>query len=136
MNTGWRRRTVLAAGAALGAAGCAPRGLAHIEGGFAGVSHERGHRLRQPWPTRAPDVTHRVHTVIAGGGVAALAAARTSLVCHHQAVAAMAATANRRQLARTKAPAVSAAAGSGMRRSSTRRRPATRLRRAWPADRG
>ncbi|HMT17765.1 MAG TPA: NAD(P)-binding protein, partial [Ottowia sp.] len=83
MSTGWRRRSLLAAGAALAAAGCAPRGLAHIEGGFAGVSHERGHRLRQPWPTRAPDVTHRVHTVIAGGGVAALAAARALRLAGH-----------------------------------------------------
>ena len=83
VSTGWRRRSLLAAGAALAAAGCAPRGLAHIEGGFAGVSHERGHRLRQPWPTRAPDVTHRVHTVIAGGGVAALAAARALRLAGH-----------------------------------------------------
>lgn len=53
----------------------------HIEGGFIGVSHERGHTLRplpngetRPWP--APSTTHRTRVLIAGGGVAGLAAAR------------------------------------------------------------
>lgn len=47
-----------------------------ITGGFTGIDHARGHQLRdsQAWP--APAVTRRVHTVIAGGGVAGLAAAR------------------------------------------------------------
>lgn len=47
-----------------------------IEGGFAGVSAERGHLLREPRNMQAPSVTHTVHTVIAGGGVAGLSAAR------------------------------------------------------------
>jgi monoamine oxidase len=52
----------------------------HIEGGFAGISHERGHALRpEPdkgriWP--APSSTQRTRVLIAGGGVAGLAAAR------------------------------------------------------------
>jgi monoamine oxidase len=47
-----------------------------ITGGFTGIDHTRGHQLRdtKTWP--APAVTHRTHTVIAGGGVAGLAAAR------------------------------------------------------------
>jgi len=53
----------------------------HIEGGFVGVNHERGHLLRpgEPgkdptWP--APSATRRTRVLIAGGGVAGLAAAR------------------------------------------------------------
>ena len=57
-------------------AGCTPDATAHIEGGFTGTSPERGHLLRQARTMREPDVTHRVHTVIAGGGIAGLAAAR------------------------------------------------------------
>jgi monoamine oxidase len=70
---GLTRRSCLAAPALALAACRSPRG---IEGGFIGVSHERGHRLREPaaWP--APAATRRVHTVIAGAGVAGLAAAR------------------------------------------------------------
>jgi predicted NAD/FAD-dependent oxidoreductase len=47
-----------------------------IEGGFTGVAHERGHLLheRRAWP--APTKIHKTRVVIAGGGVAALAAAR------------------------------------------------------------
>lgn len=47
-----------------------------IEGGFTGISHEHGHLLRQarPWP--APAKTHQTRVIIAGGGVAGLAAAR------------------------------------------------------------
>jgi monoamine oxidase len=45
-------------------------------GGFTGIQHERGHLLRgdKPWP--APSVIHTTRIVIAGGGVAGLAAAR------------------------------------------------------------
>ena len=47
-----------------------------IVGGFEGVNLERCHRLRdtKAWP--APSVTHRTRVLIAGGGVAGLAAAR------------------------------------------------------------
>ena len=79
MNTPPRRRQVLGAGAALAGwalAGCTPDAAAHIEGGFTGTSPERGHLLREARPTREPDLTHRAHTVIAGGGVAGLAAGR------------------------------------------------------------
>ena len=79
MNTRPRRRQVLGAGAALAGwalAGCTPDATAHIEGGFTGTSPERGHLLRDARSLRQPDVTHRTHTVIAGGGIAGLAAAR------------------------------------------------------------
>ncbi len=80
-----RRRSMLGAAAAglLGAAGCSPRALDAIEGGYAGVAHARGHLLREGWPTRAPDVTHQVHTLIAGGGIAGLAAARALRLAGH-----------------------------------------------------
>jgi predicted NAD/FAD-dependent oxidoreductase len=73
------RRRVLLAGvgaAMLGAACQPPETTAHIQGGFTGIAHERGHRLqgRPNWP--APTVTHRTDVLIAGGGVAGLAAAR------------------------------------------------------------
>ncbi|TFZ01781.1 FAD-dependent oxidoreductase [Ramlibacter humi] len=69
-----RRREWLAAAAALPAYGCAPA-LAPVEGGFAGPSPERGHLLRA---TRvgAPSQVRRARLVIAGGGIAGLAAAR------------------------------------------------------------
>ncbi len=76
-----RRRAVLAAsvaaGAALPLAGCSPReGISGgITGGFVGTHAERGHLLREPRPDRTPGVTRHVHTLIAGGGVAGLAAA-------------------------------------------------------------
>ena len=60
-----------------------------LGGGFTGVKHERGHLLRPSASSGQADqppfalsrskgafVTHRVHTLIAGGGVAGLAAAR------------------------------------------------------------
>ncbi|RRD58455.1 hypothetical protein EII20_02310 [Comamonadaceae bacterium OH2545_COT-014] len=81
-----RRRALLGLPAAawLGA-GCAPRApLAHVTGGFSGDSPARGHLLRQPWPERAPDATRRVHTVIAGGGIAGLAAARALRLAGHE----------------------------------------------------
>ena len=79
MNTPPRRRQVLRAGAALAGwalAGCTPDATAHIEGGFTGTSPERGHLLREARAARQPDVIHRTHTLIAGGGIAGLAAAR------------------------------------------------------------
>ncbi len=58
------------------AAGCrSPEPAAHITGGFTGTHPERGHLLRgQPLP--APSATRRTRVVIAGGGVAGLAAGR------------------------------------------------------------
>lgn len=78
-----RRRTLLSAAALAPLAGCARDEAAHIQGGFGGVAHERGHRLRQLPVARAPDVVRRVHTVIAGGGVAGLAAARALRLAGH-----------------------------------------------------
>ena len=84
-----RRRAFLATGS-LALAGCRPA-TRDIEGGFTGIGFERGHLLRpgssaapgtgQPSPGEGflrgpPTVTRRVHTLIAGGGVAGLAAAR------------------------------------------------------------
>jgi glycine/D-amino acid oxidase-like deaminating enzyme len=71
-----RRRELLLAGV-LGLAGCdAPP--AALQGGFSGVSHERGHLLRQATPGQgvAPARVRRVQVLIVGGGVAGLAAAR------------------------------------------------------------
>ncbi|MBC7435008.1 MAG: FAD-dependent oxidoreductase [Bdellovibrionales bacterium] len=76
-----RRRDVLGAGVAagMGAAllsGCAPR--REIAGGFNGISVERGHLLRSETRTErpAPSSTQRTRILIAGGGIAGLAAAR------------------------------------------------------------
>ena len=70
-------------GAAWAAAGCQPvaHTADHIQGGFTGVQPERGHWLRdglqggQGWPVPAKIFKTRV--LIAGGGVAGLAAARS-----------------------------------------------------------
>jgi NAD(P)-binding Rossmann-like domain len=69
------RRSVLAAGVFSPLLpGCKP---AHeIQGGFTGTSPELGHLLRQSYSAAQPSVTHTVHTLIAGGGVAGLSAAR------------------------------------------------------------
>jgi Flavin containing amine oxidoreductase len=47
-----------------------------ITGGFTGTSPQHGHLLRGPIKTQAPTTTRTVHTLIAGGGVAGLSAAR------------------------------------------------------------
>lgn len=67
-----RRAALLAGAAAL--AGCERPAV--VEGGFAGAAVERGHLLRAPreWP--APAVSRRTQVVIAGAGIAGLAAAR------------------------------------------------------------
>jgi monoamine oxidase len=54
--------------------GCAPQH--QITGGFTGIAFERGHLLRdaRAWP--APSVVRKTNVLIAGGGVAGLAAAR------------------------------------------------------------
>jgi monoamine oxidase len=76
----WSRRQWFAASASLALGACArPR---EVSGGFAGVSDERGHLLRgtagalplASWPGAAE--TRRTQVLIAGGGVAGLAAAR------------------------------------------------------------
>ena len=72
-----KRRSFLGAAALpLGLAACGTGGTGHISGAFTGIAHDRGHQLRdtRSWP--APAVTRTVHTVIAGGGVAGLAASR------------------------------------------------------------
>ncbi|OQW88655.1 MAG: hypothetical protein BWK72_06660 [Rhodoferax ferrireducens] len=70
-------------GAALPLLGCQPvSSTAHIQGGFTGIDHTRGHLLQpaaqsasaSTWP--APSLTRRTDVLIAGGGVAGLAAAR------------------------------------------------------------
>ena len=91
----WPRRQFMlgsaaaAASGALSLAGCQPvlsQSLDHVSGGFVGQHPERGHALRDatasgpvanPSPTAgaAPDTPRRVHTLIAGGGVAGLATA-------------------------------------------------------------
>ncbi|MCY1165341.1 Flavin containing amine oxidoreductase [compost metagenome] len=68
-----KRRQFLAATAALPLAAC--DAARTIDGGFVGVSDARGHLLRAAsWP--APATTRRTRVLIAGGGVAGLAAAR------------------------------------------------------------
>jgi NAD(P)-binding Rossmann-like domain len=69
------RRSVLLAGVLSPVfPGCKP---AHeITGGFTGTSPEHGHLLRQVRGDAQPSVTRTVHTLIAGGGVAGLSAAR------------------------------------------------------------
>ena len=68
-----KRRHFLAS-AALQLAGCEES--SDITGGFTGIQHERGHLLRgnKAWP--APSAIHTTRVMIAGGGVAGLAAAR------------------------------------------------------------
>ena len=70
------RRSLLTASALspLLLASCKP--TQEITGQFTGTSPERGHLLRQPFKTQTPSTTHTVHTLIAGGGVAGLSAAR------------------------------------------------------------
>ena len=77
------RRSFLTSGlgAAWAATGCQPANShAHIAGGFTGVQPERGHWARdalqagKAWPI--PTKTFKTRVVIAGGGVAGLAAAR------------------------------------------------------------
>ena len=70
-------RRVLLGAATLPLLGCQRQH--EVAGGFVGVSHERGHLVRAARSgllTQAPAITRRVHTLIAGGGVAGLAAAR------------------------------------------------------------
>jgi predicted NAD/FAD-binding protein len=69
-----RRDLLIAASLPWSLAGCEkPQ---HIQGGFIGAAFERGHLLRDPQPQRTPSKTQRTRVLIAGGGVAGLAAAR------------------------------------------------------------
>ncbi|GAA4342675.1 NAD(P)/FAD-dependent oxidoreductase [Variovorax defluvii] len=73
-----RREFLGAAAGALALPGCGP--TQPILGGFAGVNVERGHAWRDHAGSDAgpPAVVRRTRVVIAGGGVAGLAAARAS----------------------------------------------------------
>ena len=83
-----QRRTILKSAGALAActamAACKPAppstSTAHITGGFIGQSLDRGHamrdRLMQGLPLPTPSRSHRAQVLIAGGGIAALSAAR------------------------------------------------------------
>ena len=81
----WLKWAAGAAGASA-LAGCkpGPPALQDLPGGFTGVALERGHSLRPFWQRLAqglelpaPAVVHRAPVVIAGGGMAGLAAARS-----------------------------------------------------------
>jgi len=74
-----KRRALLGAAVAASAASIVGCEAAHaIEGGFTGIDVVRGHAVRDgAWRGgSAPDVVRRTRVVIAGGGVAGLAAAR------------------------------------------------------------
>ena len=70
--------SAVAAATALGASGCSEPTPA-LEGGFVGINIDRGHALRdllKGGTLPAPAVVRRAQVIIAGGGVAGLAAAR------------------------------------------------------------
>jgi monoamine oxidase len=71
-----KRRAFLGATGALALGSCGARH--EIEGGFTGIDVARGHALRdEAWrSTDAPSAARRTRVLIAGGGVAGLAAAR------------------------------------------------------------
>jgi hypothetical protein len=74
-----RRRDCLSAAALVSLAACrpAPDPVAKITGGFVGATYEAGHLLREKvLPAYDGSPVRRVHTLIAGGGVAGLSAAR------------------------------------------------------------
>jgi predicted NAD/FAD-dependent oxidoreductase len=80
MSAGFKRRDLLGAAAAVATlSGCRsePDQVAKITGSFVGASHETGHILREKnLPAYDGSPVRKVHTLIAGGGVAGLAAAR------------------------------------------------------------
>jgi predicted NAD/FAD-binding protein len=68
---------LIAAASALPLLGCEKsRQIEDIQGGFTGVNFERGHLLRQTKAWSEPSKTRKTKIIIAGGGVAGLAAAR------------------------------------------------------------
>lgn len=73
-----RRRSWLGAAASATLAACTRAEAPRIDARWVGVSHERGHRLREPiGPTSAGDaVPRRAGVLIVGAGIAGLAAAR------------------------------------------------------------
>ena len=76
-----RRRSLLAAAAALPLAGCTRGEPPVYAGGWVGANAERGHRLRDPRAAALPpaEVQRHASVVIVGAGVSGLAAARTLL---------------------------------------------------------
>lgn len=74
--SGYSRRSMLACAALAPIALQACKPTHEITGGFVGTSPERGHLLRNATSLPAPSTTRRVHTLITGGGVAGLSAAR------------------------------------------------------------
>nr|WP_255440394.1 FAD-dependent oxidoreductase [Caenimonas sedimenti] len=72
LGGGLARRAFLLAPAALAA--CTAK--TEITGAFAGASAERGHLLRNPPPPQGARIERRTRVVIAGAGIAGLAAAR------------------------------------------------------------
>ena len=79
MKLGLKRRTILGAAALVPLAACRqePDQLSKITGGFVGSSSEVGHILREAkLPVYQGGPVRKVHTLIAGGGVAGLSAAR------------------------------------------------------------
>ena len=73
MSRGLSRRAALAAPLAFVA--CSRDVPAAFDGGWLGVSHQRGHRLRDA-ASFTPEVTRRCAVAVVGAGVAGLAAAR------------------------------------------------------------
>jgi predicted NAD/FAD-dependent oxidoreductase len=76
-SPGRRRFLLTGVGVALAGSGCHQHDpLAHIAGGFSGIDDKRGHLLQtaRSWPI--PAITRQTQVLIAGGGVAGLAAAR------------------------------------------------------------
>jgi predicted NAD/FAD-binding protein len=68
---------LIAAASALPLLGCEKSlQIEDIQGGFTGVNFERGHMLRQTKAWSEPSKTRKTKIIIAGGGVAGLAAAR------------------------------------------------------------
>ena len=58
-------------------AACQPQAdVSHISGGFTGIGHARGHLLQKAQAWHTPSRTRQTDVLIAGGGVAGLAAAR------------------------------------------------------------
>jgi monoamine oxidase len=79
MKAAVNRRDLLGAAAITALAGCRPEPdqLAKITGSFVGAYHEAGHVLREKTlPAHDGSPVRKVHTLIAGGGVAGLSAAR------------------------------------------------------------